>query len=84
MIKLIFSPQEINLLQQERFYHPDPRVRLKMEVLLLKSQGLSHAAIAKLANISSNTLRNYLREYAAGGIDALRPPKRPDVPPRNS
>jgi transposase len=72
MIKLTFTQEEIDALHYERLHHPHPRVRLKMEVLLLKSQGLSHSAITKHARISANTLRNYLREYAEGGIEALR------------
>jgi transposase len=72
MMQLTFSQQDIAALQYERSYHPHPRVRLKMKVLLLKSQGQSHAAIMKHVKISPNTLRNYLREYAAGGIEALK------------
>jgi transposase len=72
MINLSFTQEEIDALHYERFHHPHPRVRLKMEVLLLKSQGLSHTAITKHAKISANTLRSYLREYAEGGIEALK------------
>ena len=72
MIKLTFSPQEIDALHYERFHHPHPRVRIKMEVLFLKSQGMSHSAIIRHTKISPNTLRNYLREYAEGGIEALK------------
>jgi transposase len=72
MIKLTFSQAEIDALHYERLHHPHPRVRLKMEVVVLKSQGLSHSAITKHARISANTLRSYLREYAEGGIEALK------------
>lgn len=67
-----FSEREIEALHYERFHHPHPRVRLKMEVLLLKSQGLPHQEIARLARVSANTLRSYLREYARGGIEQLK------------
>jgi transposase len=43
-----------------------------MEVMLLKSQGLSHRDIARLTKISENTLRAYLKEYAEGGVEALK------------
>jgi transposase-like protein len=39
-----------------------------MEALWLKSQGLEHQEICRLAGVSSNTLRKYLRLFQAGGI----------------
>jgi len=42
MIKLEFTEEDKRLLSYGRFNHPHPRVQLKMEVLWLKSQGLSH------------------------------------------
>lgn len=72
MIKIEFSETEIERLQYERFHHPDPRVQQKMEVLLLKSQGLPHHQICSIVGISEGTLRNYLREYLEGGIERLK------------
>jgi len=43
-----------------------------MEVLWLKSQGLEHQEICRLAGVSSNTLRQYLRLFQAGGIKTLQ------------
>ena len=43
-----------------------------MEALWLKHQGLPHSQITRLAGISPNTLRAYLRQYQTGGIDALK------------
>ncbi len=44
-----------------------------MEALYLKSQGLSHQEIRRLCRIGSKTtLVTYLREYEAGGIEALK------------
>jgi DNA-binding CsgD family transcriptional regulator len=40
-----------------------------MEALLLKSQGIAHKKIADLTGICPNTLRTYLRDYQAGGIN---------------
>lgn len=71
-IDLTFGEQDIEALHHERYHHPNPRVRLKMEVLLLKSYGLPHGEIARLARVSLNTLRNYLREYARGDIARLK------------
>ena len=71
MITLEFSEQEKQALYYEHFHHPRPRVQLKVEVLWLKSQDLPHQQICQLAGISGNTLRNYLQDYQAGGIEKL-------------
>ena len=43
-----------------------------MEALWLKSQKLPHHQISKLAGISPNTLRSYLKDYQEGGIEKLK------------
>jgi transposase len=43
-----------------------------MEALYLKSQGLPHRQIAHLVGISETTLRTYLHEYQAGGIERFK------------
>ena len=45
---------------------------MKMEALLLKSEGLPHGRIAKLLDISENTLREYFREFQDGGVERLK------------
>jgi transposase len=73
MIRLEFSESTITALEYERYHHPHPHVQRKMEVLYLKSQGLSHQEIRRLCRIKSKTtLVTYLREYEAGGITALK------------
>lgn len=72
MITIDFKPQDIDSLHHERFHHPHPRVQLKMEVVYLKSQGLPHQEICRLARISENTLRTYLRQYQEGGVERLK------------
>jgi len=72
MIKIEFSKEAIEALDYERFHHSHPRVRRKMEAVYLKSQGVAHQEIARLTRISENTLRRYLREYLAGGIERLK------------
>jgi transposase len=72
MITITFTEAEINALQHERYYHPHPRVQRKMDALYLKSQGQSHQQIVQLLRISPMTLRTYLHEYQAGGIERLQ------------
>ena len=73
MITLEFSEADIDALNYERYHHPHPQVQRKMEVLYLKSQGLAHGKIQQLCRIGSRTtLISYLRQYKAGGIEALK------------
>lgn len=73
MITLEFSDADITALDYERYHHPHPHVQRKMEVLYLKSQGLSHQQIGQLCRIRSRTtLTRYFREYESGGIEALK------------
>jgi transposase len=72
MLTIDFTPQEIDALHFERFHHPHPRVQLKMEAGYLKGRGLAHQDICRLARISENTLRSYLRQYQDGGIERLK------------
>jgi transposase len=72
MIRLEFTDEEKAALDYERYHHSHSRVRQKMEVLWLKSQGLPHDEICRLASVNGNTLASYLRQYAEGGIAGLK------------
>ena len=72
MLRLTFTQAEAEALEDERFQHPHPHVRRKMEALWLKSPGLAHQDIARLAGVSGKTLRTYLRQYVEGGVAGLR------------
>jgi transposase len=43
-----------------------------MEVVYLKALGYAHQDIGRIASVSQQTLRRYLRSYQSGGIGALR------------
>jgi len=72
MLEIKFTPEEQEPLRYERFHQPHPRVQQKLEAVLLKSHALPHAAIARIVGIQEGTLRDYLREYQQGGIEALK------------
>ena len=72
MLRLEFSESDQQALNYERYHHPHPRVQQRMEALWLKRQGIPHHQIARLCGISGNTVRAYLKQYQAGGIDALK------------
>ena len=71
-IQLTFTPEIQEALNYERYHHPVPLVQRRMEVLWLKSHGLAHELIARLAGVSENTMRDYFALYAAGGLDKLK------------
>jgi transposase len=72
MDQVEFSTAEREALQYWRFHHPHPRVQGKMEVLYLKSQGVSSAEVCRLCAISRSTYARYLREYRSGGMEKLQ------------
>ncbi len=72
MIRIEFTQDDIEQLFYERYHHPHPQIRKKMEVLYLKSKGLPHQEIRRLCGISKTTLTVYLRQYQAAGIEGLK------------
>jgi len=72
MIQIEISEEDIRIIQRERYHHPHPHVMRKMEVLFLKSLGLSHGLICRIAGVSPNTMRAYFTEYVEGGIERIK------------
>jgi len=72
MLTLHFTQDEQQQLHHQRFYHPDPRVQKKMEVVYFKSHQLPHHQIARLCQLSTRTVGRYLHQYQDGGIEALK------------
>ena len=72
MLKLEFSPEDLEALSHWRFHHPHPHVQLKMEVVYSRSQKLENNQIQRLCGISKATFYRYLREYQAGGVEQLK------------
>src|SRR3979409_2623085 len=69
---ITFTSDDRRALAHDRYFHPDPRVQRKMEVLWLKSHGLGHDAIAAYADVSRRTVQRDLEEYLEGGLSRLR------------
>src|SRR3954467_826257 len=72
MRRSTFPPEVRDALRHERYHHPHPRVQQRMEVLWLKSQGLTHEDIARLADVSRRSVQRYLDDFAQGGLECLR------------
>lgn len=70
--RLSFSQEDLRVLAQQRYEHPDPRVQQRLEVLWLISQKVTHHEAAKLAGVSRATAQRYVAIYREGGVAALR------------
>jgi len=66
-----FSPDIVAEIRHDRCHYPHPRVQRKMEVLWLKSRGLTHADIAELVDVSPRCVQRYLDEFAQGGLERV-------------
>jgi transposase len=67
-----FREEVLAQIRHDRYHHPHPRVQRKMEVLWLKSMGLTHADIAAFADVSPRSVQRYLDEFDQGGLDRVR------------
>ena len=72
MREFTFSREVVTEIRHDRYYHPHPRVQRKMEVLWLKSRGLTHAEIAEFADVSPRSVQRYLDEFVQGGLERVR------------
>jgi len=72
MIRIEFSQEIIDKLDYERYHHPSPTVQKKMEVVYLKSRGMSHKEMCRICRISKTTLTTYLKQYLDGGMEGLK------------
>ena len=72
MREFSFSEEVLAQIRHDRYHHPHPRVQRKMEVLWLKSQGLTHTDIAQLADVSLRSVQRYLDEFDQGGLQRVR------------
>jgi transposase len=72
MREFTFSDEVLAEIRHDRVRHPHQRVQQKMNVLWLKSRGLTHDRIADLADTSVRTVQRVLTEFLEGGLDAVR------------
>jgi transposase len=72
MRTITFTEEDRKALAHDRYHHPDPRVQRTMEVLWLKSHGLTHDQIATSADVSRSTVQRDLDQDLEGGLPRLR------------
>jgi transposase len=72
MRAVTFTDADLAQIAHDRYHHPHPRVQARMEVLWLKSRGVAHTEIARLAGVSRNTVQRCLDAYRCGGLEECR------------
>ena len=66
-----FSEDEIATLRTHRLTHPVLECREKCDVLLLKSQGITHEKIAQITGFSRRTVQRYLDQFLEKRLEGL-------------
>ncbi len=72
MRRFEFTEEQRQTIARERFFHPDPAVQRRMEVLWLKLHGETHERIAVLMDTSRRTVQRVLDLFWNGGLEAVR------------
>lgn len=72
MIKLSLSEEEISALHALYSNHPQPKVKQRALILILKSEDIPHHKIAKVAHVCENTVRSCFYAYSKNGIEGLK------------
>lgn len=80
MIRLTMTDKTINELREKRFYHPDPEVQRRADILLLCAHDISKAKVAEILDCHRNTVTNTLHRYERGGVEGLVSARRPGRP----
>jgi len=65
------SSDEQSAVLTDRDWHPDPRVRRKMNVLWAVHLGHSREDAARIAHVGVATAKRYLLAFRDGGLDGL-------------
>jgi transposase len=71
MRRFEFTEEQRQRIAHERFHHPDPAVRRRMEILWLKLHGETHERIAELTEMSRRTVQRVLDSFWNGGLEAV-------------
>ena len=71
MLKIKFTEAKIEQLYQRFMEHPSGLSKKKLHVIYLKSLGLPHYEIARIARISGDRVTAYLKEYDEGGLASI-------------
>jgi transposase len=71
MLKIQFKEAEVEQLYHQFMENPPGLVKKKLHVIYLKSLGLPHFEIARIARISGDRVTDYLKEYKEVGLSGI-------------
>jgi transposase len=69
---LMFSPDVLDTLADERYTHPDPKVQRRFEVLWLLNHGETQQRAGQLAGVSGATVERIVACYRRDGLAGVR------------
>lgn len=72
MIQLKLTNEQKAELHEAKKTNLHPTVVRKIDVILLKDEGISHNGICRVMGLCKNTVRKYIRQYLAGGLARLK------------
>lgn len=71
MLRIAISSEDIEVIQRERYYHPQPHIMMRMHILALHYQGEIAERIAELLGRDRRTVCTCLKTYRDGGLQAV-------------
>ena len=71
MLKIDFTEKTIDQVYQQFMGHPSGVTKKKQHVLYLKTLGLAHKGIERIARTSSDSVTRCLKDCKAGGLAAF-------------
>lgn len=71
MIRIDISPEDLAIINRERFYHPQPHIMTRMHILALHAKGENATRIAELLGLDRKTAQSCLHSYEKYGLDGI-------------
>ena len=71
MLRIPINPEDIVIVERERYYHPQPHIMIRMHILALHHHGEIVTRIAQLVGRTRRTVSDCLKAYRDGGLQAV-------------
>ena len=71
-LRVRLTEEQQRVVNEDRSFHPNARVREKMLVLWLLHNGVKRQDVAKIVGVSRATVQRYVAAYRDGRLDGLR------------
>lgn len=71
MLTLNISDADIELANYERIHNPIETIRKRMDAIYWTGQHYGRSEVAAISGVHRNSVKNYVKQYNAGGLDAL-------------